>query len=1328
MEVLGYLVTPEGLKMNPKKTEAIKKIPYPETPEEVLVYLGSVNFYRRFVPRIGMLAKPLTDMLRKKGTYDREGVRAAVDAINSYLVSDAVLGFPDYSDPNAEFVLCTDASHVAVGGVLLQWQWPGDGAGPDRPIDQKAPPKGSDAIANSWRLEAGYKLVTLGYYSKTLDKAQANYTVFDKEAGAILLAVRQFSDIITGHETTIYTDSSVAASMLTKHGGTPRLQRWGMELMSFMPHLKIGHRAGLLNGMADLLSRYQYFEKYIPAVEDVVSLPDDLYEQVAEVHYRPPCPGVSCALHAHRLDSGRSYVTLDVRVQRDVFRLYDLREPRPVSLQLWQEGEKPLAGDVGGDDGEHEDAENGVLLQMVRQLKAEVTECKFYAEQKQFDKYMEVLESYVAVFRKTHGRAPVMYDLYCGEGGFSRGARACGIKCYGFDIEPRYRRQYSTDPIMLRDGVPSRMDSGMSFNLRDVDDPAFWDELKERKRIGELPSPDIIHASPLCNSHSRLKNLKEGQAEEVAPGTVNVDELIQKLKTVEAVWPTPLIWQVENVQESRYSVESMQPTVVLCGTMMGHNVFRHRAFYCNYPATANLPHSHVGKLVGSRGMRVVKDQFEGRESNMWAPYSRRYEGRGTALEWHGALGHVPDTFSRLGIVGALPLGYGRLLGCQMVAHSLNRQFGVPVYEPSMITDHQRLTLSALTKNGAMGVRLCLVRDRLMPSPQTDPGLNQRSDVDVDPVVNEELQRLREPDRSIYEITKADQKLDPWCVRQYRLLKDQASRVRAKQQFEVVDGVLRYVDYSTGEKRSRKCVPFMLQDELMHTAHHSMSLTGHRSRGLYYDLSEHYYWPSMQPDCDLHVQRCGHCRQLAASKRTKVAPGLGKMPKLPMETIHADYKQVPVPSGGYKYILVVVCALTRYTIYIPTVDKSAATTLRALMENVFCVFGIPKKIVTDNGREFDNELADELGQYLGLRKITVLAYNPQANGVAESAVKRAKLLLERHTDRYRGWHKVLPLAQYILNSTVHHGTRESAFEMMFGRSAVTFPELEDPELAPQSVTGSAFLETLREKIGRLSAQIHEESEKLRAARQRRNLEVVPETELEVKEGDIVYVLKGSHTEAARIRKSGQGAYWRHRYKVLALTDYGVKVEPIEGSPVISQWQPLHKVSKSPVLLNDEDYQHAAAASGLVYAPGYRAEPRRRIRANDPFSQEEDGPPPDQDGMYEIDDILSAQKVKNRWLLEVKWAGYAETTWEPRAELLRSATPRVANLVKHAISTAGVRKTGQLTEQSDTETESESSSDEEEPEQRQTTQMYQVSMSEVMEEVVREKAEAAWWMGN
>ena len=82
----------------------------------------------------------------------------------------------------------------------------------------------------------------IGYFSKTLADSQKNYTAFDKEAAAILLCVRHWSDLITYHPTTVFTDSAVAASMIHKHLAPPRLQRWGMELGTYLPHLRVGYR------------------------------------------------------------------------------------------------------------------------------------------------------------------------------------------------------------------------------------------------------------------------------------------------------------------------------------------------------------------------------------------------------------------------------------------------------------------------------------------------------------------------------------------------------------------------------------------------------------------------------------------------------------------------------------------------------------------------------------------------------------------------------------------------------------------------------------------------------------------------------------------------------------------------------------------------------------------------------------------------------------------------------------------------------------------------------------------------------------------------------
>eukprot|EP00965_Chrysotila_dentata_P149681 4942798-Pleurochrysis_carterae.AAC.1 len=65
------------------------------------------------------------------------------------------------------------------------------------------------------RRAACYKLVVLGYYSKTFDPTQRRWAIFDKEAGSIVMACSHWCRLITGRPTTVYTDNAVAASILT---------------------------------------------------------------------------------------------------------------------------------------------------------------------------------------------------------------------------------------------------------------------------------------------------------------------------------------------------------------------------------------------------------------------------------------------------------------------------------------------------------------------------------------------------------------------------------------------------------------------------------------------------------------------------------------------------------------------------------------------------------------------------------------------------------------------------------------------------------------------------------------------------------------------------------------------------------------------------------------------------------------------------------------------------------------------------------------------------------------------------------------------------------
>ena len=251
----------------------------------------------------------------------------------------------------------------------------------------------------------------------------------------------------------------------------------------------------------------------------------------------------------------------------------------------------------------------------------------------------------------------------------------------------------------------------MTFLERDITTDAFWEELLVNGNIGDCPPPDMIHVSPPCRGDSRLGKMNRPQAAR----DIDFDWMIRQLKRVElarekAARP-PLLWQLENVPESESAVtESVVSRGRLCGTMMGNRVFRHRVFYCNYECDDRLDHCHEGKLVGNRGVHYSTGLDFNRfsqlpEANMYGVYSQRSPGRGSLEEWHGALGHNSNQFSAEGILGVLPLGYGRLLTAQMVTHYLHRTIDYPIISPLARTDLDRMILERWADCGQPGFEL-----------------------------------------------------------------------------------------------------------------------------------------------------------------------------------------------------------------------------------------------------------------------------------------------------------------------------------------------------------------------------------------------------------------------------------------------------------------------------------------------------------------------------------------------------------------------------------------------------------------------------------------------
>ena len=175
VEYLGLLISKGEIRMDPVKLKAIKDWPTPKSVKEIQKFLGFCNFYRRFVKDYSQVAQPLFDLTHKTTpwTWSAE-CNHAFRTLQQTMTTSPVLALPNY---DRAFTLITDASDYTTGTILEQ----------------------NNALGRSH---------PVAYYSKSLQPAERNYEIHDKELLAIIRALKHFRHYLQGnpYKTLIYSD------------------------------------------------------------------------------------------------------------------------------------------------------------------------------------------------------------------------------------------------------------------------------------------------------------------------------------------------------------------------------------------------------------------------------------------------------------------------------------------------------------------------------------------------------------------------------------------------------------------------------------------------------------------------------------------------------------------------------------------------------------------------------------------------------------------------------------------------------------------------------------------------------------------------------------------------------------------------------------------------------------------------------------------------------------------------------------------------------------------------------------------------------------------
>lgn len=262
----------------------------------------------------------------------------------------------------------------------------------------------------------------------------------------------------------------------------------------------------------------------------------------------------------------------------------------------------------------------------------------------------------------------------------------------------------------------------------------------------------------------------------------------------------------------------------------------------------------------------------------------------------------------------------------------------------------------------------------------------------------------------------------------------------------IDGVL--------FRNDRVVIPLSLRKEMLkriHEGHLGIEKCKKRAR-------DAIWWPGMGAEIEECVARCEPCqRHRAAPPREPLAPH--PAPHLPWEVLAADLFEL----DRLHYLLVV----DYYSKYVEVVYLSnlRSDTVIAKMKGMFSRFGIPKKIVTDNGTQFTSAEFTEFSKAWEFNHVTSSPLYPRSNGLAERNVQTIKRLLKKATEDNTEWQ----LALLNFRNTPVTGENYSPAQLLMGRSLNTRLPVGPQALVPKLIHTEQVRHVRHEKNYKMKQQ-------------------------------------------------------------------------------------------------------------------------------------------------------------------------------------------------------------------------------------------------------------------